>query len=117
MTWTDFLRYTKYIAVFYVAAFITAMVGIWVPPHVQWIWTGALIFLTAVASNVALGFYQYNHRGSLLYSKAKEQPDNPQVVTALSDSKELALSDRAAADLDIMLDDVALRAARRARGY
>lgn len=91
MTWADFLKYSKYIAVFYAAAFVIGIVGIWAQPHAQWIWSAVMFFGAAIAANVALGFYQANHKSALLFAKndylAKQE--EAQVITG--DGKSLAI--------------------------
>lgn len=68
MTWKDFLRYTKYIGVFYAIAFALTLVGIW-STDPKFVYSGLLFAGAAVVANVALGFYHSNHKQQMRFEK------------------------------------------------
>lgn len=119
MTWADFLKYTKYIAVFYATAFVIGVVGIWAEPHLQWMWTSMLFFFTALASNVALAFYHANHKGSMTMAKNEylSKREEAQVITG-EPSKELDFQRKALnADMEDLMKDKVRQVIREERGY
>lgn len=120
MTWYDFLRYSKYIAVFYGAAFVLMLFGIWAGDTVNYklIWSAVLFFGTAIAGNVALASYHYNHKGSMNMAKNEYlvEQDAAQVITDAGDSKSLALR-ATEADLEEHIRQIARKAVRDERGY
>jgi|KBSMisStaDraftv2_1062788.scaffolds.fasta_scaffold01796_6 hypothetical protein len=127
MTWADFLRYSKYIAVFYGLAVVLMVLGIWMPTGINYrfIWSAVLCFGVALASNVALGFYHANHKAEMRFAKAVyiQQEDQDAPVDITSNSKDLAIvtDDEGkvvlSPQLADLVDDVAYQAARKARGY
>ena len=119
MTWSDFLRYSKYIAVFYVIAFMIGILGIWMEPHGQWIWTASMFFGAALAGNVALGIYHANHKGSMLMAKNDylQEQGAAQVITGeRNKSLELRQSGLTADMEDFMREQVE-KQIRHTRGY
>jgi len=118
MTWNDFLRYSKYIAIFYTIAFALVLIGIWMGTGVNYrfIWSGVLFFATAVAANVALGWYHSNHRSSMALEKNiyLDQQQKAQVIT--SDTKELAQM-KTELDLEGRFREIARKTIREERGY
>lgn len=118
MKWSDFLRYAKYIAVFYATAFIIGIIGIWIPPHQKWMDTAVIIFLTAAVANICLGAYHYNHKPSMIMAKNEwlDEQDEPQVIA--SDSKELDFKRRANdKEIEDLLQIQIRKALRDERGY
>jgi hypothetical protein len=108
MNWEQFLKYSKYIAIFYAIAFCIGIIGIWVPPHGQWLTMGAFFCAAALAGNVALAFYHSNHKGSMIQSKNEYlvQQDEAQVITGESTGTTMELATpsearkRVVADMD-----------------
>jgi hypothetical protein len=118
MTWSDFLKYSKYVAVFYAAAFLVGIVGIWAQPHSQWIWTAVMFFGAAMAGNVALACYHYNHKGSMLLAKNDylAAQDEAQVITGTT-SKSMELRQAGLrADMEEFMTDK-IKEEMRNRGY
>jgi hypothetical protein len=119
MTWSDFLRYSKYIAVFYAIAFMIGIIGIWAEPHGQWIWTAAMFFGAALAGNVALGFYHANHQGSMVMAKNEylAKAEEAQVITGET-TKALDFQRRAVnSEMDELMKDKVRQVIREERGY
>lgn len=122
MNWEQFLKYSKYIAIFYGIAFVIALIGIWVEPHGKWMLMGGLFFAAAFAGNVALGIYHSNHKGSMIQSKNEYlvQQDEAQVITGESTGTTMELATpseakkRVHADMDEYIKQV-IRNERR--GY
>jgi hypothetical protein len=118
MKWSDFLRYAKYIAVFYAAAFVIGILGVWIPPHEKWLDTAVIIFLTAAVANICLGAYHYNHKPSMLMAKNDwlAEQDEPQVVA--SESKELDYARKINnEEIEALLRTQIRKAIRDERGY
>lgn len=118
MKWADFLRYSKYIAVFYAAAFIIGILGIWMEPHGQWIWTAVMFFGAALAGNIALACYQYNHKGAMLMAKNDYLLTQEEAPVITSANKGLATTDSGLkADMAQFIQEEAEKAWRDRRGY
>lgn len=125
MTWSDFLRYSKYIAIFYAIAFVMALIGIWAGDGVndRLLLSAALFFCTALAGNVALGAYHTNHKSEMKMAKNIHLAKQTEAQVITSDSKDLAVPEeqQLAAQLlsesmrDVIRDEV--YQARRDRGY
>jgi hypothetical protein len=85
MTWADFLKYSKFIVIFYVIAFALVLIGIWSGSGVNWrfIWSGVVFGGAAAFANAALGIYHERHRTEMTLEKniylAKQEA--PQVIT------------------------------------
>ena len=119
MTWNDFLKYTKYIAVFYAIAFAIGIIGIWAQPHAQWMWTAVLFFGAALAGNIALGSYHYNHKSSMVMAKNEHlaKREEAQVITGES-TKALDFQRKSVnAELDELMRDKVRQVIREERGY
>jgi len=91
MTWSDFLKYTKYIAVFYAIAFCIGIIGIWMPNPTRTVLTAAMFFCAALAGNVALGFYHANHKSEMKMAKNIHLARVDGVQSITSDAKGLAV--------------------------
>jgi hypothetical protein len=122
MTWSDFLRYSKYIAVFYAIAFVMALVGIWAGGGVDYklLWSAALFFCTAIAANVALGVYHSNHKSEMRMAKNIHLAKQSQTQVITSDTKDLAVPEQdqlAAQLLEDGMRDIIRREVRKERGY
>jgi len=91
VTWSDFLKYAKYIAVFYGLAFVIGVVGIWMPNPTRTVLTAAMFFCAALAGNVALGFYHNNHRSEMKMAKNIHIARQDGVQSITSDAKGLAV--------------------------
>ena len=119
MTWHDFLKYSKYIAVFYGIAFVIGLIGIWMPDPNRWVLTAGLFFCTAIAANVALGFYYHNHDGAMTLEKNiyLAEQEQAQVITGETPKKDLQILRRQQqADFKEVIDD-AVRESLRKQGY
>jgi high-affinity Fe2+/Pb2+ permease len=118
MTWYDFLRYSKYIAIFYAIAFALVLIGIWSSIGVgeRFIWSGVLFFAAAAAANIALGWYHSNHRSSMALEKNiyLDQQQKAQVIT--TEGKELAEL-KTELDLEGRFREIARKTIREERGY
>ena len=119
MTWNDFLKYSKYIAVFYAIAFLIGVIGIWAQPHSQWIWTAVMFFGAALAGNVALGFYHANHRSSMVMAKNEYlSKQEEHVVITGETTKALDFQRKAVnAELEDLMRDKVRQVIREERGY
>lgn len=124
MNWSDFLRYSKYIAVFYAAAFVMAFSGIWITGlSEKFIWSGALLGATALAGNLALGFYYNNHKGLMLVAKNDYIAEQGGAQTITGDGKTVALSTGTigesgmTVEFEEFLKEQTRQALRRERGY
>jgi len=95
MTWSDFLKYSKYIAVFYGIAFAMTLVGIWFVGKSDTGWkfitTGILFGCTALAANIALGWYHSNHQSEMKMAKNIHLAKQSEAQVITSDSKELSV--------------------------
>lgn len=118
MTWTDFLRYSKYIAIFYAIAFVLVLIGIWAGDGVNYrfIWSGVLFGAAAGAANLALGWYHTNHSSSMALEKNiyLDQQEKAQVIT--SEGKELEVQ-KTALDMESRFREIARKTIRDERGY
>jgi len=118
MTWNDFLRYSKYIAIFYAIAFALVLIGIWMGTGVNYrfIWSGVLFFVAAAAANIALGWYHSNHRQSMALEKNiyLDQMNQAQVITSETRDLEQVKTEY---DLEKRFREIARKAIREERGY
>jgi hypothetical protein len=121
MTWNDFLRYTKFIAVFYAIAFALVLVGIWLAPSDtgwKFFWSGVVFGVTSAVANICLGIYHSNHKAVMVMAKNDwlEQRQQPQVIA--SESKELDYARKANnEEIEILLRAQIRKALRDERGY
>lgn len=118
MTWSDFLKYSKFIAIFYTIAFALVLVGIWSGTGVNYrfIWSGVLFGAAAITANVALGWYHSNHRTSMALEKNVYLATQEQAQIITSDTKELNLA-KTEVDLENRFREIARKAIRDERGY
>jgi hypothetical protein len=120
MTWQDFLKYSKYIAVFYGLAFCFVFAGIWVGNiNMKLIWSGGLCFAVALAANVALGSYHYNHKKAMAFEKNVwlDQQQEAQVITGETPKAALQLHRRQNEQDFQEVIDQAVNKTLREKGY
>jgi len=123
MTWSDFLKYSKYIAIFYAVAFVFAFIGIWAGTGVNYrlLWSGGLFFCTAIAANVALGWYHANHKSEMQMAKNVHLARKAEAQVITSDSKSLSVVTEegqfAGELLDEHMRDAIADEVRKQRGY
>jgi hypothetical protein len=125
MTWSDFLKYSKYIAVFYGIAFVMTLIGIWFVGHSDTGWkfitTGILFACTAFAANVALGWYHSNHKSEMKMAKNVHLARQAEAQVITSDSKELQVVTEEGQFANEMLNEHMREAiseeVRKQRGY
>lgn len=119
MNWSDFLRYSKYIAVFYAIAFAIGIIGIWSPNPERWIWTAVMFFGAALAGNIALGFYHANHKDAMVMAKNEHLMKQEEAVVITGETTKALDFQRKAvnAELEGILKDQVRKVIREERGY
>lgn len=121
MTWKDFLKYAKYISVFYAIGFAMALLGIWMPGvGEKFIWSGVLFAGAAGIANVALGSYHYNHKPEMSMQKNLYLADQAEAQVITGDG--VAVEPNQAlkqleVKLTVDLDEKVRREVRDQRGY
>lgn len=121
MTWSDFLKYSKYIAIFYAIAFVVTLVGIWSVGQGdtgwKFIWSGVLFGVAAGTANICLGVYHSNHRVAMTMEKNIYQATQDQAQVITTDGKELEQMKPGEADVEVRFREIARKAIRDERGY
>lgn len=119
MNWSDFLRYSKYIAVFYGIAFTLVLTGIWLAPSDtgwKFFWSGVVFGVTSAAANICLGIYHSNHKTSMAMEKNIYLATQEQAQVITSDDKGLLVA-KTELDLERSFREIARKVIRDERGY